>query len=127
MSLCALPHSARDLIVEFLYEPEGYPHLRLLGRLAIHLADVPLLTLARGAFQDLCQRRDDLLREEGDWVHAWERDWTHPGASSSLWVPLLQRDEGDWSLSFSGDLDPSGYWVDTPIGSHWVEHRAYDH
>ena len=99
-----LPLSAFDLVIDFIYEPDDGPRLCLLGRLAIALAEAPLLQRARGAFEDLWERRNELLLEE--WNEYTGYNWS---AGNSPVSP---------------GYDPQGYyWMDGDIEPYGVQWR----
>ena len=92
------------ILETFIYNAEDSPQLRLLGRVAIATRDAALLDKAKGAFEDLWERRAALqLEEEG---------------------PDLPEGH-DVEFEYVGDLESYGYWVDGPSDSQWVQHRPY--
>ena len=92
MSLSSLAPNTLAIVVSFVYDTEGAPALRLLGRVGIALAEHAIVTQACLAHADLWARRDELL---GD------LSWAEPGRSESP-QRVEYDDWSDWSYESWG-------------------------
>ena len=92
MSLSSLAPHTLSLVVSFIYDTEGAPALRLLGRVGIALAEHAIVTQAFLAHADLWARRDELL---GD------LSWAEPGGTG-VSEPVEYDDWSDYSYESWG-------------------------
>ena len=94
-----------ELAEEFLYDPECGTSLRLLGRLAVLSGNAAALTRARGAFEDLWDRRAEEYVYSDGFDSEYLRCEDHGELSSA------SDSEVEWLRSLDGyDFSQDGRW-----------------